>query len=399
MGKNIIRSFFFTALSICLIIMAGCNGQKKVNVMHVRNMEQSKNMQGFFYVLPRTLITVDVVVQKTQHIKGPYSEFASKYLGLNDVITENSTEFEIEEIKINSFAEPDPNEFYFVEYHPKAFSKIKKFMINLNESGLIQSVNSEFDLEGFKNELEEPEEYGFFGSASTFNYFIESNLTEKIDTITEMVQMDSLTVERQTLRRSVVEKSSEQRAKEVADYILKIRNKKFDLISGLAEITYSKETLEYMMNQLEKTENDYLELFTGLSSKSSIRYRYSYLPEKDSPVPFQTLFRFSRREGVLPTSAAPMGEAVTIHVERNESTRQLSVFLNKNEEIRSRSTGFYYRIPEHAKVIIKKGNAVQADARILINQFGIITHLPANQLDIQFFPNTGSIKKVGITEQ
>lgn len=385
----------FPSLLLIFFIASACTSQKKVNVMHVKSMDKSKSMQGFFYVLPRTVITVDVTVKRTQYIKGPYAPFASKYLGLNNVIMENQVEFEIDEIKINSFAEPDPNEFYFVEFNPRNASKTGHFMLSLNESGLIQSVNSEFDFQSFINELDEPEEYGFFGSSSTFNYFIESNLTERIDTITETVLVDSMQIQRQTLRRSVVEKSSEQRAKELAEYILKSRNKRFDLISGLAEIPYSKETLEFMVSQMEKTENDYLELFTGISSESMIRYRYTYLPEKDSPVDFKTLFRFSRREGVLPLTAAPLGEAVTIHVERNETTRQLSVFLNKNEEIRSKSTGFFYRIPEHGKVVIKKGNAVQADARMLINQFGIITHLPASQLNIQFFPNTGSIKKVG----
>jgi hypothetical protein len=230
----------------------------------------------------------------------------------------------------------------------------------------------------------------------TFNYFIDINLQERIDTILERVRMDTMTVERQTLRRSWVEKSTDVRAKEVADYILKIRDKKFDLITGFAEIPYSKEALQYMYDEMNRKENDYLALFTGLSSSSTIRYRYTYIPDGTQPTTPTTLFYFTRNEGVI-SNNLPGSIPVSVEAQRTQTTSALAPLVQRIQDDRLPNRGFYYRIPEHSTVVIREGNRIRAEARLPISQFGVVTTLPPYNLDIEFHPNTGSIKSVGIT--
>lgn len=380
-------------LTLTALLLIGCNSQQSLQVMHVRSMENQAGKQGFYYSLPRTMVSVDVTVTRTEKQPGPFAGYADRYLGLKEVIHDHAVTYQISEININSYSEPDPSHFYFVEADPENWEE-NPIYLALSQSGLISSVNTPFDSQEFFKGIPETKEYGFFGTEATFNYFIDHNLREQIDTIVEHVRVDTITVERQTLRRSWVEKSMDIRAKDVAEFILNIRDKKFDLISGFAEIPYSKEALEYMYTEMEEMENDYLDLFTGITSTTTLRYRYTWMPDKDragSPAP---LFHFSTLEGVLP-AGNENGIPVTIEATRTEATRQAGLYMDRNEDPRQPSKGFQYRIPEHGNVIIREGQNIRAEARMLINQFGITGTLPALDMEIKFFPNTGSIESVG----
>lgn len=391
------KKIFPLLLIIFLLGVPACQSQKPLNVTHVRSVDIKAGSQGLFYVLPRTVITVDVTVTRMQKVPGPYAEFAMKYLGLQNVIRQPSTSYEISEININSYSEPDPEQFYFVEL-PENSEKDYPLFLSLSESGLIQSINKPFNNQEFLRGMDETREFGYFGSDATFNYFIDSNLQEKVDTILERVRVDTLTVERQTLRRSMVEKSPEVRAKEVADFILEVRDKRFEIIHGYAEVPYTKEALEYMFTELAKMEEDYLQLFKGLQSISEIHYRNTFIPNPDLSTTPQTLFYFSEREGVLPAGKRD-GTPITLSTERNETTRQLGIFINRNADPEQPAKGFYYRIPEHANVVIRKGTTIRANARLLINQYGVITNLPAHIKEVEFFPNTGSVRTYGTIEE
>ncbi len=378
--------------AVFLLAGMGCKTQQSLNVKHIRSLETGHSQQGFYYALPRTVVSMDVTVIKTEEIPGPFARFAGNYLGLEQVIMQPSTTYHIQNVSINTFAEPDPSEFYFVEYDPKKMQDTP-FSLYLNEAGLIAAVNTSFDNDYYMKNMPEGNGRGFFGSQASFQQFIEMNLEERVDTIIEQVQVDTMTVERKTLRRTWVEKSSESRAREVAEHILKIRNKKFDLISGFAEITYSKEAIEYMYKEMDKLENDYLELFTGMRVQSRIKYRYNYTPDKNRVDTPATLFYFSPAEGVVQQGRRG-SEPFTIEVNRNQTTQQLGVFGLTPSRDKSEKRGIYYRVPEHGNISVKLGNASLANARVLINQLGVITSLPPGHLQIEFFPNTGSVKSI-----
>lgn len=387
------KRIFLLVLLFLLVQLPVSFGQRGVRVTHVRSTDARLGSQGIYYVLPRTVVTVDVMVIRTQQVPGPFAEFAGRFLGLQNVVRQPLTSFEIAEIKISSYAEPDPGQFYYVEFS-QGRGKNEQLFISLSESGLIQSINKPFNSEEFLKGGSETREFGHFGTNATFNYFIESNLQERIDTILERVRVDTLTVERRTLRRSMVEKTPEVRAKEVADFILKIRDKRFEMISGFSEIPYTKEAIEYMYSEMGKLEEDYLQLFRGLRISSTISYRFTFIPDPDHGASPQTLFHFSDREGVLAPNRRD-GTPITISAERNETTRQLAVFENRRINPRTAPTGFFYRIPEHANISVRAGATLRATARMLINQFGVVTNLPANNIGIEFYPNTGSIKSIG----
>ncbi|MFW6248244.1 MAG: DUF4831 family protein [Bacteroidota bacterium] len=399
------RTFSILAISgLLLLTFSACknNYYTPINVKNVKEMPVGHSQQGFYYNLPHTVVAVDIIVVKKQQIPGPFRDYASKYLGLEDVIRENSVQYQIESADITTYAQPDPDQFYFVQYD-KEYSGNLPFSMQFNNAGIITGVNTQQDVN-----LDTPKEIQLqtenqFGSEITFNHFLDKNLQEKVDTIIERIQRDTLTIERKKLRRTWVEKSSEVRAKEIAEYIIDVRRKKYDLIYGFAEITYSKETIQYMVEQLEKEEEDYLELFTGVTLYEEMKVKRSYLPTLNNIGKPVDLFHFSNSTGVHENSV-PLSSPVTLVAEADSATRQMNLFTfqppSGDDETMNR--GFFYRIPEHAHLSILKDETPIAEARVLVNQLGTITSLPPENYEIEFYPSTGSVKsvkKISTTEQ
>jgi hypothetical protein len=376
---------------IFLVLLASCQTtQPGITTKHVTRLDAGHTQQGFYYALPRNIITLEVTIVKTNEIPGPFAQYAGKYLSLENVIETPSTKYEISDVNFFTHAEPDPNEFYFIEVDP-AINSLSPFSIRLSESGTILSINDNSSDYNLITAGPENNRQGYISAEPAFSHFIENNLQEKIDTIVERVRMDTVTIERKTLRRTWVEKTSEVRAREVAEYILRIRDKKFDMISGFAEITYTREAIEYMNNEMQQMENDYLELFTGITTETETKYRFHFLPEKNENLFADTLFFFSQSRGLHHTPSIESKPAV-LKVEKDMTTRQMGVFvLNQNAEV---PKGIAYRIPEHAHTTLELENQPLASSRLLISQFGKITNLPPEDYKIVFYPNSGAIKSV-----
>ena len=381
-----------------LLALAACKpANQMITVVPIDGRSSAPAGRSVFYALPRTAITIDVSIDRIQQVPGPFAEYAGRFLGLGNIIRTNTTTYRIAEIQINSFSEPDPQQLYFVSIPPEKLMS-NTFFISLTESGLLQSINMPFDNREIQTGGNVTTPLGTPGNVFTFNYFIDFNLQERVDTVLERVQIDTLVVTRQTLRRTMVEKPIETRAREVAEHILLIRNKRFAIITGYAEIPYSREALEFMYSELGKQEDEYLQLFTGLTSANQIRYRFTFVPDQATSNQPHTLFFFSEREGVVPTMRRD-AEPVVLTTERNQLTRRADLFgLNAPTATESETGVLFYRIPEHAVVTILSGNTPRASSRMLINQFGIVTAIPLHGQGVMFYPNTGSIKSMGATE-
>ena len=384
-----VKTMLFLAAAL---LISSCGGKKAViSTGHVRQLPADRPANVTYYALPQTVFVVDVEVKQTTETPGPYAEYAGTYLGLDEVIMLPSRSHEITNIHIHQFAEPDPEHIYFVRF-PE--SEEQAFFIRLGESGLIYSVNSPADPLSLQDLSHKQIEYDAFGSDKTFHFFLDSALKERIDTITEQVPMDTLSVQRQTLRRSWVEKSQELRARDVADYIMEIREKKFDLISGFQEINYSKEALEYMYSQMTQMESDYLDLFTGITRSDITNYRFMVRPVKEGTQGY-LLSRFSSQKGMLEIGDRE-GQELSLIFQKSGATSQLQRMMAARQDPgRGGETGFHYRIPEYADVFVFLGNEKRAESRALVSQFGVVTRLPAENLHIEFHPETGSIKSVG----
>jgi hypothetical protein len=127
-------------LYFAILLMAATSCSKSISVKHVESGAPMPENDGLYYSLPKTVITVEADISKTYKIKGPYSDFANKFLGLVNMIKENSVTYGLDDIKINSYSIPDPDEYYFVEI-PKGCHHKNSVLLQLSESGVISSIN------------------------------------------------------------------------------------------------------------------------------------------------------------------------------------------------------------------------------------------------------------------
>ena len=383
--RNIVIALSFIA------VFVGCDTYK-YNVLKVDKASEPPKSFGLYYSLPRNVITIDITVTKTDKIAGPYAAYASKYLGIKNALKTNTTSYDLTDIKINTYSEPDPDQFYFIDLGKMNATKSRSIMMSLSEAGLIQDFNDNSD-EAVMQEHKEEMKKDRIDYTQTFKYFADANLKEMVDTLIEKISVDTLILEKQVLKRSLVEKTMEEKAKEAADFILHVQDQRFDILTGAQEVAYSEATISLMNNELKALEEEYMELFVGITNTSTFHYRYYYLPESEVYNASIPLFKFSTSMGIMAEDASG-GDLVFIKVDRARNTMNLEDFIAKNNPEKEEKRGLYYRIPEYSKFTIMQGDISKAEASFLISQFGVIGYLPPKYTKLQLYPNTGAIRKI-----
>ena len=117
------NKFYFSAVLITLAMLPCLSGLAQVKVFHATGGVNLNDKQGMYYALPRTLIKVNLTVDKTEYYAGPYAAYAGKYLDLENVSTNDYNEYAITEISLSTIAEPDPAHIYFAEFDDKMIKK------------------------------------------------------------------------------------------------------------------------------------------------------------------------------------------------------------------------------------------------------------------------------------
>ncbi len=386
-------------LLVTVQIFGICTVFGQINVLHIDNNASPLSKEGIFYSLPRTVVKVDVRIDRVENFRGPYADFALRFLGLKNVISANSIEYRISEISITTYPEPDPEQYYFIELGDKISKGEKDGLLSLSDAGLILGT-----IEGKDDSLTAPmrvrktveaaQENDRDAFGELFKYSADASIFEKVDTIIRKINLDTMTVERQYLKKTIVEKSPEQKAKEAADFISKIKDNRYTLISGQQEVNYNKETLEYMDLQLKTMEKEYMKLFTGVSVHKSMSFSYKYIPVPNQINTEIPVFKFHKSKGLIDLDE-PGGKVVTIRIQRVGNTNTVASYLSKAEK-EPKIHGFSYRIPELARVTVKLDENVQEETQCLVSQLGVVSWLPAGKWQVRFHKETGGIKGLKI---
>lgn len=343
---------------------------------------------GMVYSLPKTAIKVNVSVSKETTIKGPFAEYAEKLLGLKNIITVNQTAFHVVGIDIETSLIPDTAYQYIIT--KKSFPLRKhKTTFNYNNSGLLVGVNtnSKFTRDTSSSHFSMAIKQESVAYSDFFKLYADASQIEKIDTVYEIVKTDSVVMSKPIIKRTLVTKTVQQRAEETADYILKFRMKRYELIAANQEIPYSKESFEYMNNQLMKIENEYMELFTGISYTETQQFSFLVIPDKSNTQIPINLFNFSEEFGVTDNSDSN-SQQYAIGFEPMNLFNPDTVIAKKRVEIP-------YRNPIKTKVyILLNGEILPHFFEIPIFQFGRLNYFPKNVKSILFDENTGMVKRI-----
>lgn len=336
----------------------------------------STYVEGIAYALPRTGIRIDVRAVKESFVPGPYSAYAAQLLGINDAKERASVKWFIDDIRITTFHEPDPEHVY------KAFGE-GAFTVSLTPDGCLAGINTH--------------NISFPGNAVNANSFIQNPQLDdgfsfaRFNDTPMYTQGDSVTNYRP------VRVGPETKAAEAAARILECRLARFHMVSGLLdELHPDGEAYRISLEGLEQIEKDYLSLFTGRVTHSTEVFSFDFIPSVQAEKG-EVVFRFSEEKGVLAPSDLS-GKPVLLKVETVKELLSKYTEQVKSENPLAGESGVFYRMPAVADVnIIFEVNTI-ASARIVLPQFGPVAPVPEELLfgdySIEIHPTTGAIKSV-----
>lgn len=374
-------------LFLFAILISSILAQAQITTTKVKPGAADNQSNELVYALPEAKIRVDVWVEKIDFLKGPYSTYANKLLGINDIIEYNHSNYSIKNIKISTEYTPDPQQLYSMSLGElSGKSEVSKF-ITMEESGLFGGITAQQSDE-MSNDGKVFEQ--LVKGSRNFNYYADANLVEKVDTIIRRVDIDTATIEKATLKRYSVEKDMETRAQDAATYLMEIRKNRFELISGYNEVAYNAGAINIMNDELKKMENDYLALFAGKQLISDQHFVFYFTPDGTQPNIIAPIFKFSEESGVGYLTSNG-GEKVSIAIKSNGLAEHLND-IPTTTPVR----GVIYRVPESAEVWVKYGSHEFDKQLITIPQLGKLQSIQINQNTFELHPSTGGIKLLEI---
>ncbi len=123
-----------TGILFLLLILKASQAQFSVEPFDPATADPAKD--GIIYSLPRNVLRIEIDVVKKEEFKGPYSQYSTRLLGLTDVIQENTISFSLGDVRISSYAEPDPRLTYFIDLGNKS-KKAASMLLALSDEGYI----------------------------------------------------------------------------------------------------------------------------------------------------------------------------------------------------------------------------------------------------------------------
>ncbi len=388
---------FLWVPALMFILISPCMAQ--VNVSKVTDPAAFMTKEGSFYYLPGTFLQVEVCYDLVEKVKGPYAEYAYKFLGLDTVITVNERYYELKAVRCNAQTGPDPGQLYFAEFLQKQSKDPLELHLVFAEEGYLAeaALGMELPTQPVAVQLvktDEPMTCRQEQQASLFRYYATFNQVLKIDTIIKMVTIDTSTFKDISYKRSMIYKTMEERAGEAANAITSVREDRLKLLTGYQEVNYNQGTMEYMDARLVEMEEAYLSLFKGSIRRESYQVSLTYFPVPEKIGQDEVICRFSSFGGLV-HSGGQTGDPVMIRIEPVDAPSAAHI-----QDAASQSTagqGFIFRTPQICNVTITWKDTDMFNQAIPIHQLGIQNRYPSSsRFYIQLHPFDGSVRQVRV---
>lgn len=306
------------------------------------------------YALPKTVINLEVEAVKETFHAGPYAKYAKKYLGI-DVRQTDAVTCTLGSVSLRPTVEADQSSRYLITP-----GKGLPAFLSLTGQGLISTGDG---LAGKSLEWDfARESKGDFTGKG-----VSSNLTSESTTLWRNVSGTSKGIRQEM----VVEKSTEDKAKEAANMLFTFRKMRIQIVTGDTDATYSGEAMKSVLDELASLENEYFTLFAGYSEFSSQKMTFSVIPEKDQASGKYIAFRLSDTEGLLPPDNIS-GKPYILEVSAQSIAQPQGVASG------SRGVLARYRIPAICTVLLRDAMGILLQSRIPVYQLGTDSTFPIN---------------------
>jgi len=338
----------------------------------------SPNAKGLYYALPKTVIKLHLVFEQVDKIRGPFAQYTTKYLGTDDFIKSNHHYRRLLNVDVEPVLMADNAQLYFIQFPEDRSSKeIRHFGFQLNKSGILMGFGLKEKQKTEKSEKVEINRQVLYTDRSEdFKMRAAYSRTKKIDTILRKITIDTVTIKRFLYKTSWVNLSEDQRANDAAMQIKKIRDSRFNLLTGYQEVNYG-DGIRYMDQELQKMEQQYQALFLGKETKQLKTFNFVFDPNKSKLT--KSLGSFTDENG--------QSHKVLLRITPINPTNIPSV-------TKAAPDFLFYRIPAKATVeVLVDGQPFFSDI-YSVPQLGTLATASMDRMRLNFDAKTGTMTHV-----
>lgn len=327
---------------------------------------------GIVYTLPKTNLRIEIEVEKTQRIKGPFAAEAH-LVNLTNVILQNETTYRIKNMKIIEQGLPDETQSYLLI--PEGAMNI----LQLAPNGMIERIA--FSGAAF-SELKTPP------TKTTIPTTFHAAAQESLPSLST-----TPIYEKTFLEKGMYANKGNLSATEIAEKIKRIRDYQLDILSGSNEGTYLNTTVDFMYKQMDEIINGYLSLFTGTEKYSEETYSFDIVPERsliqktENTIPICT---FSEKTGIGPITESTSSPMIYLDLQEPAKRSVLTKNTLLMSDLGNKGAGLVYRVPKLTHATLSYGEK-KFSYVVSVAQYGNLHILSGKKFGAVFNPETGSL--------
>lgn len=378
------------SIIVMLLFVSACS---TIDTIHVKNAGELKDY-GYTYCLPRSVVTIEIDLEKTTLQKGPYADFAEKFLSIENVITETTSTWIMSDIRISSYLEPDDQQYFLLQQR----GKCNPLSLQFSAEGFLAGINAghlsgESNYTSYNKLETPPKSPHIFTDLSVKHNFKEVKKTTYKEVIT-----DSTYKKVPVYHTDSKQKTLEEKAEEAANFIIKLRKRRFSLLVGISDVKAPEgEGIKYMISELNALEQKYLELFTGVQIVEKETFRNEFTPNESNNGKKIVLCKFSEDAGIIDAEKNE-GSPIILHISKAGNLNQVKALYDSQEKLGS-IKGIAHRIPELSNVEILKDSTIIFSTKTLIPQYGTVSKIPSKtavskNFSVDFNSKTGAISGI-----
>jgi hypothetical protein len=259
----------------------------------------------------------------------------------------------------------DPSELYVIS----STTLFQTNVLSLKKEGLILDLNPEI----FRSEYNAGNRWQNGDQGHNADLGSDEYYKMQRDTAYKRMNIDSAFVRIPYIVEKKRKLPLDQLAEKAARRLMELRDGKHLILTGEATVFPQSDAAINEINRLEKS---YTELFTGKTITESFTFSYDLIPQKAMTGKPAVLFQFSDQTGPL-KDIAGAGKAVTVEFTPEKKTKDLVTTGKSNDK---KFDKIFYRVPDVVNVKVNLGSEKLLESRKLIYQFGEVVQLPANYI-------------------
>lgn len=334
----------------------------------VSNYTPGVTAEGVVYYLPKTVINVNVTVEKTTYTPGELCQYADRYLRISNISDKEDVQCAIKEVTVTPSAIANTEKPYHIKFTTNSVAPL----VQLDEAGILMAINTTH---------------------------IESDAAEKAST----TDAKELNPRSYMTEEMLMTGSKAKMAELVAKEIYNIRESKSLLLRGQNDnMPKDGEALRIILDGINEQEQALMQLFVGTTVTEVTTQTFQVIPESD--IEHLLLGRFSRKLGVLhkdDLGGAPL--YIDIKGKQVAAADTVATTGKKKQlmpKTKTKLDGLVYNLPGKATVKVYNNTTTLAEATMPLAQFGteetLATALFTKKKDIKITlePHTGALLKV-----